>query len=111
MELARQAAEQRAADRRRAAESFQLGEAGGSRAILGWVAAGVGEAEDGPQGEAQVRDGEMTLEVLVVVRTADGLVVPPWVEAHGGSWCPPIWPSTTVRPVSSPRARCGCRCR
>lgn len=81
---ARRKAQAGAARRRQAADTFQLGDASGSRAILGWVDAGVGAADDGPQGEAQVRDGEMTLEVLVVVRTPDGLVVPPWVTPHGG---------------------------
>jgi hypothetical protein len=74
----------KAARRRLAAETFQLGEVGGRGAILGWVEAGVGQADDGPQGQAQVRDGDMALEVLVVVRTADGLAVPPWVQPHGG---------------------------
>ncbi|MDP9427573.1 MAG: CRISPR-associated helicase Cas3' [Actinomycetota bacterium] len=84
MARAQARAAERASRRRQTAETFQLGEAEGSGAILGWVQAGVGEAEDGPQGEAQVRDGEMTLEVLVAVRTTDGLVVPPWVRPHGG---------------------------
>jgi CRISPR-associated endonuclease/helicase Cas3 len=81
---ARLAAAERAARRREAAQDFQLGESAGRGAILGWVQAGVGEVEDGPQGEAQVRDGEMSLEVLVVVRAADGLSIPPWVEPGGG---------------------------
>lgn len=81
---ARRKAQAGAARRRQMADTFQLGEASGSRAILGWVDAGVGTADEGPHGEAQVRDGEMTLEVLVVVRTPDGLVVPPWVTPHGG---------------------------
>jgi CRISPR-associated endonuclease/helicase Cas3 len=85
---ARRKAQARAARRRQTAETFQLGDASGSRAILGWVDAGVGAADEGPQGEAQVRDGEMTLEVLVVVRTPDGLVVPPWVTPHGGELLP-----------------------
>jgi CRISPR-associated helicase Cas3/CRISPR-associated endonuclease Cas3-HD len=84
MESARRAAHASAERRREAAGSFQLGEAGGSRAILGWVAAGVGDVDDGPHGEAQVRDGEMSLEVLAVVRTGDGLAIPPWVEPGGG---------------------------
>lgn len=81
---ARRRAAARAARRRMSAQTFQLGEATGRSAVLGWVEAGVGQVDDGPTGEAQVRDGEMTLEVLVVVRTPDGLVVPPWVRPHGG---------------------------
>lgn len=73
-----------AADRQEAAQIFQLGAATGQRAILGWVEAGVGETDDGPRGEAQVRDGEMSLEVLVVVRNEDGLVLPSWIADHAG---------------------------
>jgi CRISPR-associated endonuclease/helicase Cas3 len=68
------------ADVRRRAATFQLGTVDRSSGpILNWVQAGVGEVEDGPGGEAQVRDGAMSLQVLVVVRDIDGLVVPPWV--------------------------------
>lgn len=74
----------RAETRRSNAQTFQLGEARGAAAILAWVEAGVGEVEDGPRGEAQVRDGEMSLEALVIVRTDDGLVIPPWVTPGGG---------------------------
>jgi CRISPR-associated helicase Cas3/CRISPR-associated endonuclease Cas3-HD len=95
---ARRKAQAGAARRRQTAKTFQLGEASGSRAILGWVDAGVGTADEGPQGEAQVRDGEMTLEVLVVVRTADGLVVPPWVTPHGGE---PIATTLAIEPRQS----------
>lgn len=70
----------RAAEARRRARTFQLAEVDrSSRALLNWVQAGVGDVDDGPGGEAQVRDGAMSLEVLVVVRDDDGLVVPPWV--------------------------------
>ena len=84
IDLAAARAAARAGNRRENARTFQLGEARGAGAILAWVEAGVGEVEDGPRGVAQVRDGEMSLEVLVVVRTDDGLVIPPWVTPGGG---------------------------
>jgi CRISPR-associated endonuclease/helicase Cas3 len=79
---ARVQAENRAAESRGRAGTFQLRPVDRTAApLLGWVQAGIGDAEDGPGGEAQVRDGQMTLEVLVVVRDVDGLIVPPWVTA------------------------------
>ncbi len=53
-------------------------------AVVQWVQGGVGEADDGPQGEAQVRDGQMSLEVLVVTEDENGLSVPRWVNRRGG---------------------------
>lgn len=40
-------------------------------AILGWVAEGVGEADDGTRGRAQVRDADDSFEVILL-RTIDG---------------------------------------
>ncbi|MCU1613187.1 MAG: CRISPR-associated helicase Cas3 [Frankiales bacterium] len=71
---------QHADEARHRAATFRLGTVDRSSGpLLDWVQAGIGEADDGPGGEAQVRDGAMSLEVLVVVRDVDGLVVPPWV--------------------------------
>jgi CRISPR-associated endonuclease/helicase Cas3 len=53
-------------------------------AVVQWVKDGVGEADDGPRGEAQVRDGRMSLEVLVVAEDENGLSVPGWVSGRGG---------------------------
>ncbi|TFV58363.1 CRISPR-associated helicase Cas3' [Geodermatophilus sp. DF01-2] len=65
---------------RQRAATFRLGTVDRAAGpVLNWVQAGVGDVDDGPGGEAQVRDGAMSLEVLVVVRDADGLLVPPWV--------------------------------
>lgn len=76
---ARTAAVRHADEARQRAAAFQLGAVDrGAGPVLNWVQAGVGNVDDGPGGEAQVRDGAMTLEVLVVVRDVDGLVVPPW---------------------------------
>ncbi|MFW6695497.1 CRISPR-associated helicase Cas3' [Streptomyces sp. MAR4 CNX-425] len=50
------------------------------RSLLGWIDAGVGDADDTPAGRQQVRDAEDNLEVLVVQRTADGtLRTLPWL--------------------------------
>ncbi|MGW8375657.1 CRISPR-associated helicase Cas3' [Streptomyces sp. ODS28] len=42
------------------------------RSLLGWIDAGVGDADDTPAGRAQVRDAEDPVEVLVVQRTSEG---------------------------------------
>lgn len=74
-------------DKQSAATVFRLGSVGADREpILGWLAAGVGDADDDVKGRQQVRDtaGE-TLEVSVLIRRADGvLTLPPWLDEHGG---------------------------
>ncbi|MGK5551767.1 CRISPR-associated helicase Cas3' [Actinomadura kijaniata] len=55
------------------AETFRLDTSGRpGRSLLGWIDAGVGDADDTRAGRAQVRDSRESLEVLVVQRTADG---------------------------------------
>ncbi|MFF5256945.1 CRISPR-associated helicase Cas3' [Streptomyces leeuwenhoekii] len=74
--------EHRAGQAERAAV-FRLGEVGRpGRPLFGWVAAGVGDADDSRAGRAQVRDSRESVEVVVVQRRADGaLVTLPWLEA------------------------------
>ncbi|WP_328807708.1 CRISPR-associated helicase Cas3' [Nonomuraea antri] len=56
-----------------AAQDFQIKDVGrAGRSLLGWIDAGVGDADDTRRGHAQVRDSRETLEVLVVQRRADG---------------------------------------
>ncbi|MEU9891032.1 CRISPR-associated helicase Cas3' [Sphaerisporangium sp. NPDC051011] len=79
------------ADQREKAERFQLhgvGKAG--RALIGWVDAGVGDADDSRKGRAQVRDSRETLEVLVVQRRADGTLstMPHLSRGRGGRLLP-----------------------
>ncbi|MFG2245796.1 CRISPR-associated helicase Cas3' [Spirillospora sp. NPDC048823] len=71
---------------RKKAEGFQLAAVGGDGdALIGWIDAGVGDTDDTPAGRAQVRDGEESLEVLVVQRLADGTVrTVPWLEGGKG---------------------------
>lgn len=73
------------------ARTFRLGPVGPvGEPITGWLDAGVGDADDNPQGRAQVRDtGADTVEVLVLVRRSDGaLVTPPWLPRDGGREVP-----------------------
>ncbi|WP_239089970.1 CRISPR-associated helicase Cas3' [Sphaerimonospora thailandensis] len=66
---------------------FQISEVGkAGRALIGWLEAGVGDADDTRRGRAQVRDGVESLEVLVVQRRTDGtLTTVPWLHGgHGG---------------------------
>ncbi|WP_443052205.1 CRISPR-associated helicase Cas3' [Streptomyces sp. NBC_00310] len=50
------------------------------RALIGWVAAGAGDADDTRTGRAQVRDSKESLEVVVVQRQADGsLATVDWI--------------------------------
>ncbi|MFG2044514.1 CRISPR-associated helicase Cas3' [Dactylosporangium sp. NPDC048998] len=58
-----------------------LGERGSS--LIGWLSGGVGDTDDrAAQGHVRDTDAE-SLEVLLLVRTPDGLVVPPWIDGGG----------------------------
>ncbi|MFD4415651.1 CRISPR-associated helicase Cas3' [Streptomyces sp. NPDC058476] len=60
---------------------FRLGDVGREgRPLFGWVAAGVGDADDTRAGRAQVRDSRESLEVVVLQRRGDGtLATLPWL--------------------------------
>ncbi|MBB4933311.1 CRISPR-associated helicase Cas3/CRISPR-associated endonuclease Cas3-HD [Lipingzhangella halophila] len=73
------------------ADAFRVAAPGrAGRSLLGWVDAGVGDADDTPSGRAQVRDSEESLEVLVVQQRADGAIsTVPWLsERYGGRELP-----------------------
>ncbi|WP_432585946.1 type I-E CRISPR-associated protein Cse1/CasA [Streptomyces sp. HD1123-B1] len=68
------------------AEVFRLDEVRkAGRPLFGWIGAGVGDADDSRAGRAQVRDSRESLEVLVVMRRADGtLCTLPWLDKGRG---------------------------
>ncbi|WP_083924440.1 CRISPR-associated helicase/endonuclease Cas3 [Nocardiopsis lucentensis] len=82
----REAFEVAIAEQSRKAEGFLLGDVGrDGRPLVGWVAAGAGDADDTRAGRQQVRDTPDTIEVLVVQRRADGtLVTVPWLSNDRG---------------------------
>ncbi|WP_259472032.1 CRISPR-associated helicase Cas3' [Streptomyces shenzhenensis] len=73
------------ADQADRASVFRLGDVGKpGRPLFGWVAAGVGDADDSRAGKAQVRDSRESLEVVVVQRRGDGtLATLPWLPPDG----------------------------
>ncbi|MET8806901.1 CRISPR-associated helicase Cas3' [Streptomyces sp. NPDC004546] len=81
LEAARARYEEHRADQAERAATFRLDVAARpGRPLFGWVAAGVGDADDTRQGRAQVRDSRESLEVVVVQRRADGsLATVPWL--------------------------------
>ncbi|RBM06983.1 type I-E CRISPR-associated protein Cse1/CasA [Streptomyces sp. PT12] len=96
MDEARAAHRKLLVDKRERAETFRLGPVRrAGRPVVGWIDAGVGEAEDSRAGRAQVRDGEESVEVLVVRRRRDGtLTTVPWLDRGRGGLelpehCPP----------------------
>ncbi|MFF3285903.1 CRISPR-associated helicase Cas3' [Streptomyces sp. NPDC003023] len=82
LEAARTRHEEHRADQAERAAAFRLDAAARpGRPLFGWVAAGVGDADDTRAGKAQVRDSRESLEVVVVQRRADGtLATVPWLE-------------------------------
>jgi CRISPR-associated endonuclease/helicase Cas3 len=91
MEAAAKEAHTRSLRRIDLAHDYLLGRVPASDAsLVGWVRAGAGDPDDDNQrGLAQVRDGEESLEVLVVTKDADGgLLTPDWIERGGGQQLP-----------------------
>lgn len=94
MESALAEHEQVVAKQRRQAQAFRIDEVRKpGRSLIGWIDAGVGDADDTRSGRAQVRDGEESLEVLVIQRRSDGTYAAlPWLgRGRGGStsrWTP-----------------------
>lgn len=77
------------ATKRSRARSFLLGPAvadGGS--IIDWVSRGVGEADDSADGQAQVRDAEDSVEVVVVCRVDGELRTLPHLARHRDHFVP-----------------------
>jgi hypothetical protein len=90
MTAAHNQASRQAAIRAEDAKKFLLGRADPATATLvSWLSGSVGDADDTPQGRAQVRDGEENLEVLVVQSDgAGGLQTPSWISRGGGQAIP-----------------------
>ncbi|MFE9387570.1 CRISPR-associated helicase Cas3' [Streptomyces sp. NPDC007025] len=97
------------------AAAFRLGPVGrAGRPLFGWVAAGVGEADDTRAGRAQVRDSRESLEVVVVQRRADGtLATVPWLgrDRRGRQLAGLVLPTDQVPSALAARtvASCGLR--
>lgn len=83
---ARAAHEEAGAGQKQKAEVFRLDEVRkAGRPLIGWIDAGVGDADDSRAGRAQVRDSRESLEVLVVMRRGDGtLCTLPWLDKGRG---------------------------
>ena len=81
MDTAWQRHEEHRKDQAERAGAFRLDAVGRpGRALVGWVAAGVGDADDTRAGRAQVRDSKESLEVVVVQRRPDGsLATVDWI--------------------------------
>lgn len=71
--------------------------------LIGWLSGGVGNADDRvAQGHVRDTDAE-SLEVLLLVRTSDGLILPPWIDGGG---TPVPTGSVPHRPLPRLIARC-----
>ena len=73
--------------KRERASGFRLGPVGpAGEAIVDWLGLHVGDTDDDRKGRAQVRDtGAENVEVLLLVRRSDGvLITPPWLRKGGG---------------------------
>ena len=91
------------AEQRKRAEVYRLDKVRKpGRPLIGWIDAGVGDADDSRAGRAQVRDSEESLEVLVVQRRADGsLTTVPWLDRGRGGL---VLPTDAVPPYLAAKA-------
>lgn len=107
MGQASEAARMHAAQQSEKAQAYLLGQATVSGSLVGWLSAGVGDADDTVRGAAQVRDGDESLEVLVVQADADGgLLVPAWIDGGGQQI-----PLDSAVPVAQARTLAACTLR
>lgn len=107
--------ERHCADQAGRAAVFRLEEAGrDGKPLFGWVAAGVGDADDTRTGRAQVRDSRESLEVVVVQQRADGsLTTVPWLapDRHGNRLAGLELSRDQVPPTRTARAAASCGLR
>lgn len=94
-------------DQAERAGAFRLDAVGRpGRAVIGWMAAGVGDADDTRAGRAQVRDSRESLEVVVVQRRPDGsLATVDWIAPDKAGLELP-----QDRPPAPPAARAAAAC-
>lgn len=88
---ARQRWQEKTRTREHKAKQFQIAEpVSPGKAIIGWLAANIGETDDGAQGQGQVRDGKPTLEAMLVIADASGnWRTPDWLpDGSGGRAVP-----------------------
>jgi CRISPR-associated endonuclease/helicase Cas3 len=107
MEQARCRHEEHRKDQAERAGVFRLDGVGRpGRALIGWVAAGAGDADDTRTGRAQVRDSRESLEVVVVQRRPDGsLATVDWIAPDKAGLELPL-----DRPPSPRAARAAASC-
>ncbi|MCC9312349.1 CRISPR-associated helicase Cas3' [Kitasatospora sp. RB6PN24] len=94
----------------KAADTFRIAAAARpGRSLVGWLAAGVGDADDTRAGRAQVRDAPESLEVVVVEELDDGsLATVGW--ADGGRGGLPL-PTDAVPAPRAAKAAAACTLR
>ncbi|PWK64003.1 CRISPR system Cascade subunit CasA [Streptomyces sp. CG 926] len=98
------------AKQQRAAQVFRIAEVRKpGRSLVGWIDAGVGDADDTRAGRAQVRDSDESLEVLVIQRRSDGTYATlPWLDRGQGGLDVPVDavpPPRTARAIAASALR------
>ncbi|MFD3328571.1 type I-E CRISPR-associated protein Cse1/CasA [Streptomyces sp. NPDC058701] len=94
----------------RAAQVFRIAEVRKpGRSLVGWIDAGVGDADDTRAGRAQVRDSDESLEVVVIQRRCDGTYATlPWLDRGLGGLEVPVDavpPPRTARAIAASALR------
>jgi hypothetical protein len=80
MHTARLEFEKQQVDKRKRAEVFQLAANRVDGDLIGWIDASAGDPASDSEAQAAVRDGEETLEVLVIQQKDGVWITPDWLE-------------------------------
>ena len=81
--------------RKRSAQAFQIGGPNLKSSLVNWLDISVGDSDQ--RGEAAVRDGSDSVEVLVIQRKGDGVYLLPWIE--GGRGLPRTTPDNELAKI------------
>jgi len=102
-EIACMEREQEIKERKSSAKTYQINGPRASKTLLKWLDSDVGDDSE-KRGEASVRDGADSIEVLVIQKRANELCFLPWIE--NGSPLPKTTPS---EPLAKKIAACSLR--
>lgn len=71
-------------DKERRARAFQIADPKNLKDLLGWLDNPVVDGDDGEKAMATVRDGDRSVEAVLLQKIGDDLFVLPWVQDYGG---------------------------
>ena len=75
----------RIADKERRAKAFQIQDPSHIKDLAGWLDCPADDGNDGMKASTTVRDGDRTVETILIHRSDDGFHILPWIPGLGGA--------------------------